>query len=331
MQATKIEWADATWNPVRGCSRISAGCRNCYAERQASRFARYPGQPYHGFAAGGSWTGRVELIPQKLEEPLRWNKPRRIFVNSMSDLFHESLEGPAIEAIFGVMMACPQHTFMVLTKRPQRMHDWITVRADWRRHRGDLHPMIACTLEAQAQGARIDDLPLSTEWPLPNLWLGVSVENQETADDRIPILNRTPAGLRFISYEPALGPLRLGGWLYSYACDHPGPISWVIAGGETGPKARPAHPNWFRSIRDECIVAKAPFFFKQWGEWAPWSQERYDDWMVGPIGGYRAKLHKLKARMWCDGPATVLDWGRVIAGRSLEGREWSEFPCPPST
>lgn len=107
MQATKIEWADATWNPVRGCSRISAGCANCYAEQQASRFGKYPGQPYHGFASGGRWTGRVAVVPEKLEEPLHWKKPRRIFVNSMSDLFHEGLTGPDIEAVFGVMMACP--------------------------------------------------------------------------------------------------------------------------------------------------------------------------------------------------------------------------------
>ncbi len=204
---TNIEWTDRTWNPVRGFTRVSEGCRNCYAERTAARFSTHADQSgdedagvFAGFAkqtpSGPRWTGRVELIPSKLAEPLSWRKPCRVFVNSMSDLFHEALPFEHIAAVFGVMAACPHITFQVLTKRPKRMRDffvWLTI---------DL-----LTDEGEALAGRMgwchagqDDWRL----PLTNVWLGVSVEDQETADHRIPILLDCPASIRFVSYEPAL-------------------------------------------------------------------------------------------------------------------------------
>lgn len=222
-----IHWTDATWNPVRGCSRVSAGCQNCYAERMAARFTA-PDQWGHGYAertpAGARWTGKVELIPEKLDQPLRWRKPRRIFVNSTSDLFHEDLSAGDIAAVFEVMAACPQHVFQILTKRADRMAAWCLA----------YHPRA-----------------------LRNVWLGVSVEHQEAVSDRLPALLRTPAAIRFASCEPLLGPLDLAPYLTG--------MDWIIDGGESGPGCRPASLDWFRSIRDQCEAAGVAYFHKQHG------------------------------------------------------------------
>lgn len=201
MSATTIQWTDKVWNPVRGCSRVSRGCEHCYAERIAARFSG-PGQPFYGFATdrsiipgsprggvAGRWTGDVELVPEKLEEPLHWKKPRRVFVDSMSDLFHEKLSNEDISRVFDVMNRASQHTFQVLTKRPARMFAW----ADG--------------------GLSAGAWPALNIRPSPNVWLGVSVEDQKTADKRIPLLLQTPAALRFVSYEPALGPVDFDPWL----------------------------------------------------------------------------------------------------------------------
>jgi protein gp37 len=257
---SSIEWTDATWNPVRGCSRVSEGCRHCYAERIAGRFSG-PGKPYEGIArrgkgAGGGggarWTGEVRLVNKHLADPLRWRKPRRVFVNSMSDLFHEKLGGEDIARVFAIMAQAQQHTFQVLTKRPSKMQEVVTDHA----FRNEI-------------GSLVGTYIVST-WPLPNVWLGVSVEDQATADERIPLLLDTPAAVRFVSYEPALGPVKLCrgcpgcpndcGWMPHTN----GGIHWVIAGSESGPSARPAEIDWFRSIRDQCAAAGIPFFFKQW-------------------------------------------------------------------
>ena len=264
---SKIEWTDETWNPVRGCSRVSEGCRNCYAERMAARFCRpaHEGRqpfrgcslgsdgifrrkadPFHGFAgfryhetATGRvgfphWTGRVELIPEKLDEPLRWRKPRMVFVNSMSDLFHEALDDDDIDRVFAVMKAASRHTFQVLTKRADRMCRY-----------GHLTEV------------------------LPNVWLGVSVEDQKTADERIPLLLQTPAALRFVSYEPALGPVKFGQWLCGERQARGfsgGPrVDQVIVGGESGPGARPCNVQWIRDVIRQCRDAGVPAFVKQLG------------------------------------------------------------------
>jgi protein gp37 len=250
---TKIEWTRGddgamgkTWNPVRGCSVVSPGCTHCYAMKQAARFPAYRGltKPSKG---GPVWTGEVRLVPEKLGEPLRWRKPRRVFVNSMSDLFHEGVPDEFIAEVFGVMALADRHTFQILTKRPERMRRWIEEHT--------------C-----ANNPRF--------WPLPNVWLGVSCEDQVRADERIPLLLDTPAAVRFVSYEPALGPLQLdpswiGGYPSSDEWARTGPkeprLSWLIVGGESGPSARPCDVSWVRSIVAQCRAAGVACFVKQLG------------------------------------------------------------------
>lgn len=210
---SEIEWTDATWNPVRGCTKISPGCKHCYAETFSERFRGVPGHPFeYGFD--------LRLVESALELPLRWRAGRRIFVNSMSDLFHDKVPVEYISRVFDVMRRAPQHQFQVLTKRAERMAD------------------IAATLT----------MP-------PNVWMGVSVENQ-TYTTRAQHLCRVNASVRFLSVEPLLG-----------AIDHLplAGINWVIVGGESGPGARPMKPEWVTSLRDQCVTARVPFFFKQWG------------------------------------------------------------------
>lgn len=212
-QTTSIEWTNSTWNPVAGCTKVSAGCRNCYAQTFAERWRGIPGHPYeNGFD--------LRLWPQRLEDPLRWKKPRTIFVNSMSDLFHEKISLTYIRKVFRTMEKADWHTFQVLTKRADRL--------------AELAPKLT--------------------WP-PNVWMGVSVENEDFTG-RIDRLRDVPAGVRFLSLEPLLGPLE-----NLKLTD----IHWVIAGGESGPGARPMLKKWVESIRRQCREQKVPFFFKQWG------------------------------------------------------------------
>ncbi|ORU98460.1 DUF5131 family protein, partial [Mycolicibacterium canariasense] len=234
---TGIEWTDATWNPVTGCTKVSDGCTNCYAETFAERFRGTPG---HYFERGFDVQGR----PDKLSLPMTWRKPKRIFVNSMSDLFHDEVHDDYIARVFSVMARCPQHTFQVLTKRHARMRS---------------------LLRSRKFSSFVEDLtPSASElvgmWPLPNVWLGVSAENQQWAKIRGDALRETPAAVRFFSCEPLLGPID--------DVDLDG-IDWVIVGGESGRCARPMNPDWARSLRDQCQVAGVPFLFKQWGEWRP--------------------------------------------------------------
>jgi protein gp37 len=288
---TGISWTDATWNPIRGCSRtIAAGAKQsgcgdgtgggCYAERTAGRFCG-TGQPYEGLvritAKGARWTGVVRMVAEHLADPLRWRKPRRIFVNSMSDLFHESLTNEQIAAVFGVMAACPQHTFQILTKRAARMREWF----EWAQQHGDGQDvmrfgpsaLLTCAWEACAGEVWGDaddpfdgDLPTAerfgTTWPLPNAWIGVSVENQDAADERIPDLLATPAAVRFLSVEPLLGQVTIPQHDQSMGPSH-SPLDWIIIGAESGPGARPADPAWFRSIVEQCRAAGVAVFIKQ--------------------------------------------------------------------
>jgi len=276
---TGISWTDATWNPVRGCSRVSEGCRNCYAERVAARFSG-PGQPYEGLAdrerAGSKWTGEVRIVPEHLADPLRWKRPRRIFVNSMSDLFHEKLSNEDIAAIFGVMAAAPQHTFQVLTKRAERMREWF----EWMALEENWSPTATMHVEA---GPHLDDDEddtlaeriLDAEWPLPNVWLGVSVENQDAAK-RIQHLLATPAAVRFLSCEPLIGPIDLlaaSPNARSLVWD----LDWIIGGCESGPGARACDVDWLRSLRDQCAMAAVPFFLKQAEETTDCGEDREPD------------------------------------------------------
>lgn len=301
---TGISWTDATWNPVRGCSRVSEGCRNCYAERVAARFSD-EGMPYHGLArrvlkteglSQPRWTGEVRLIPDHLADPLRWKKPRRIFVNSMSDLFHEKLTNEQIAAVFGVMAAAPQHTFQVLTKRATRMREWFEwiAAVELPLHTIKHDPRIVCNVEADrilaGVGWRMGTVG-DRLWPLVNCWLGVSVENQEAADERIPELLRTPAVVRFLSCEPLIGAVDLrhvhnpsrefevDALTGDHGVHRPlagrGPrIDWIIAGCESGPRARPCDVAWLRSLRDQCAASGVPYFLKQ-AKYTP------NDWVPG--------------------------------------------------
>jgi protein gp37 len=236
MGATTIQWTERTWNPVRGCSRVSAGCQHCYAERQAWRFSG-PGKPYAGLvtlqASGPMWTGDVRTLPEKLTEPLHWKQPQRIFVNSMADLFHARVPDTFIVDVFNVMMQAHWHTFQVLTKRPQRMAELLP-RLGWRAH-------------VRGNPQRVQ-----------HIWLGTSIEHQEVAGARCRWLQQTPAVVRFLSCEPLLGPIRL------HARSRDG-LAWVILGGESGPRARPAQLGWFRDLIAQCRAAGVAVFVKQLG------------------------------------------------------------------
>lgn len=291
-ESSKIEWTDATWNPTRGCSRVSPGCDNCYAMRQAHR-QNTPGGAYEGLTVlrpqtasrpGVDWSGRVRLVPEQLALPLRWRKPRRIFVDSMSDLFHPSLSDEEIAAVFGVMAAAHWHKFQVLTKRIDRAHTWFDAIPGWGcRGLTDIGDMVQEF--ARGAGAKVASHYGVTGWPLPNVWLGVSAENQQTANERIPHLLKCPAAVRFVSAEPLLGPLDLrhldadaAGHEYCQVdaltgrqtdmgrpCPDVHRIHWVIVGGESGAGARPCHVDWIRSIVRQCAGAGCACFVKQLG------------------------------------------------------------------
>ena len=299
---TKIEWTDATWNPVVGCRRVSAGCEHCYAEVMAYRLEKMGQERYRGLTvlgkAGRRWSWGIRLVPEVLDKPLRWRKPRMVFVNSMSDLWHEAVPFEYIAAVFGVMAAAPQHTFQVLTQRPERMLEWF----EWawsqnQRSREDivceahaLEALAAVGVDTQGGFANGAD-----SWPLPNVWIGVSCENQETADARIPLLLQCPAAVRWVSAEPLLGPIdfdpprcdsceahdiapgsaageaawclecdseaSFGHWMGDVDCE----INWVVVGGESGRGARDCDVAWVRYIVDQCRAADVPVFVKQLG------------------------------------------------------------------
>jgi len=299
--------------------------------KQAHRFSG-PGKPYEGLTKlvkgkGPQWTGEVRCIPEMLEKPLRWRKPRRIFVNSMSDLFHPEVPFDFVDSVFAVMAACPQHTFLVLTKRPERMCAYFEGEGR------DPRPPMAdgasvmftdVAIKAGAYGAETMSF-----FPLPNVHLGTSVENQATADERIPHLLNTPAAVRWLSVEPLLSSVDLR-FAYDpeecirlpFPC-HGGvgptnELHWIVVGGESGPRARPMDPNWVRSIRDQCQEAGVPFFFKQWGEWLSAGECLRQDIIEQ---GRNYQHHR-----WGD----VFSYrvGKKAAGRELGGRTWDEYPEP---
>jgi protein gp37 len=257
---SKIEWTDRTWNPTRGCSIVSPGCVNCYAMKQAHRFSG-PGKAYDGLTkqtkAGPQWTGIVRLVESALNEPLTWRKPARVFVNSMSDLFHESLPNEAIAQVFHVMYGEASgtndapHTYQILTKRPERMRDWFRWLRDYD---GDDAMITALSVYLRTSG------------PHKRVWLGVSCEDQKRADERIPLLLETQAAVRFISAEPLLGPIDLRpAWNRGLPWLRPDGINWVIVGGESGPGARPCRVDWIESIVRQCRDAGVACFVKQLG------------------------------------------------------------------
>lgn len=294
-----ISWTEVTWNPIRGCSRVSEGCRECYAEGVAARFSG-PGQPYEGLAklvsvdrwkkgVGGveerrepRWTGVVAFVDDHLADPLRWKKPRRVFVNSMSDLFHEKVPNDWIDRIFAVMALAPKHTFQTLTKRAERMREYCN-ELDTRRRIGIAMLDLIKEGEFNSDGITVplEHRPDSTDeeprfwsaWPLPNVWMGVSAENQETADERVQLLLQTPAAVRWVSYEPALGPVDFTNLhppnytnAFGHSCGLPN-LDWIVCGGESGPRARPMGVDWAIQAREQCHDAGVAFFMKQLGGW----------------------------------------------------------------
>ena len=427
---TKIEWTNATWNPVRGCAIVSKGCTNCYAMRLAHRFAG-AGKPFEGLtklAKGGPvWTGKVRLVPELLDWPLRRLKPSRIFVNSMSDLFHEDVPDEFIDRVFAVLASSSKHTFQVLTKRADRMQQYMqriadgapmagqryeaAMREHFDRYKLDFRegyslpapptPELRFLYDSAVVQEHRPTAPCGTTlaygfsggeyhwraWPLNNVWLGVSVEDQAAADERIPLLLNTPAAVRWISAEPLVGPVSLGKWLppgranwqcmkcagfcgggFQVSCPHCGadksylcgshvankprpdtftgstnhqPIDWVVAGGESGPGARPMHPDWPRSLRNQCAAAGVPYFFKQWGAWSPVGPIYYDEDTAEHLAALDCDddtarecfVTRSGLRWLCDrdGQPPLGTWameriGKRAAGRLLDGRMHNEYP-----
>lgn len=254
-----IAWAEENWDPLVGCTRKSAACKHCYAEALTIENGA-PGGWGHGFTDENGWSGKVDLRGDRLTLPLGWPESRRVFVNALSDLFHEALDPAVIDKVFAVMALAPQHIYVVLTKRPKTAQPYVADPATPGR--------IAKAMDELAPGT-----PHDIAWPLPNVWLGVTAENQKEADRRIPLLLETPAALRFIAAEPLLEKLDLkpGTWLKEPGA---GPrIDWVVAGGETGKKGTLCDPAWVRDLRDQCVAAATPFYWTQWGKHVPEGSE----------------------------------------------------------
>lgn len=313
MSKSKIEWTEETWNALIGCDKVSAGCKNCYAIKTAWIRMHNPAmkEKYAGTVektANGSlnWTGKVSMHEESLLKPLKARKPTVYFVNSMSDLFHKDVPWNFIYKVFEVMLLTPQHTYQVLTKRAERLHEINDINLHLQRNYPD------ATL------------------PLKNVWIGVSVEDQKAANERMPYLNLIPAAVKFLSCEPLLGPVDLHKALDHTLKYHAGGlkncISWVIAGGESGPGARPMHPDWARSLRDQCAAADVPYFFKQWGNYLPidqpWQQDSpkglaaNEQWLNrdGGQGFHGQEVYRMR------------NVGKKAAGRLLDGQLHDAYP-----
>ncbi len=330
-----IEWTDATWNPITGCSVVSPGCTNCYAMKLAgTRLKHHPSRAglTRDSKAGPVWNGEVRLNCQWLRQPHDWKRPRMIFVCAHGDLFHESVPDEWIDMVFAVMALAPQHTFQVLSKRAERMRAYV---AD--------EQLVRCREIARAADRIAPRSFAAARWPLPNLWLGVSAEGQKEADERIPHLLATPAAVRFLSLEPLLGPIDFCATSAIMPIEeHPwrnGPIlqgiHWVIVGGESGKGARPMHPDWARSLRDQCASAGVPFFFKQWGEYHPSNEHAPDTHKA--CDATPAALHVSGKREYRPIEAGWLIWkqpgwagmcaiGKKASGRLLDGVEHNGMP-----
>lgn len=367
MGKSNIEWTDETWNVTTGCTRVSAGCDNCYAVAMTKRLAgiEFTKEKYSGLVneGKGHFNGRIKLHEDELEKPLSWRKPRMVFVNSMSDLFHPNVPWDFVEKVFGIMAKAKDHTFQILTKRPDRMAHYIN----------NLFPeKYMCDTDERRLGTQIFKWGEEFEWPLKNVWLGTSVEHQEAADERIPHLLQCPAAVRFLSCEPLLGEVNIVpfighnsyhcecGWhntemdlhISGYVSETKSPrsaickncgegadiyraVDWVIAGGESGHNARPMHPDWVRSLRDQCNGARVAFFFKQWGSWIPTCQMEdagislHDrDDIHEEILYNTGEVLKEDGSNWNDKKKSKIvgKVGKKKAGRLLDGREWNEMP-----
>lgn len=351
----KIQWLNLpgykgeTWNPIIGCSKVSEGCKNCYAEKMATRinhieFGRHGAYSdkrnythvVEGAFPGAGWNGKTHLIKSALNKPLHWKKPRVIFVCSMGDMFHDSISITDIDRVFTVMASCPQHIFIVLTKRPENMLRWFNYKdTSWANKgmQGDERIRYNCYHNYGVQVEYKD-----WKWPFENVWLGVSAENQKQADIRIPFLLQTPAAVRFVSAEPLLAPIDFtirtdeychnmlsGGFAgvrMNEACIS-NKLDWVICGGESGHNARPMHPDWVRSIRDQCNTVGMPFFFKQWGELVPGCQAKY---LKLPLSEFVHKNVQFKSPNNPDKTNTYFKVGKHRSGNLLDGKKHEQYP-----
>lgn len=384
---SKIEWTEKTWNPIVGCSKVSEGCRNCYAEKMANRHVHnlMTKNMYDGTIENGLWSGKVNLNLKALLQPLKRKKPTVYFVNSMSDLFHENVPDDWIDRLFSIMMACQylekDHTFQILTKRPERMQDYFSPGEEillkrWAEAGNKLirldNPNFCFPESIAAYCAAIwsVDGKVTNQWklwsqpenlfPLKNVWIGASVEDEKTAMARIPVLMSIPASIRFISVEPLLGPIKFFDHWIERACNSidyfqrtgGNPLAgerldWVIVGGESGPGARPMHPDWVRCLQYQCQKAGVPFFFKQWGEWG---HTAIDCETGNPAFRIYESKQQWVAKDWvnkgdiclsrdgkilecggdfdqCEYPVAILrKIGKKAAGRLLDGRIYDEMP-----
>lgn len=345
---TKIEWTDATVNAVNGCSVLSPGCANCYAMRLAgTRMRTHPSREGLTISskAGPVWNGQVRLWERALLEPLKWRKPHKIFWNAHGDLFHDAVPDEWIDRVFAVCALTPHHTHQILTKRSARMRRYLTTE----HKRADVLDAASHLARDWKQNARA--VWHAETWPLPNVWLGVSTEDQQRADERIPDLLATPAAVRWISAEPLLGPLELralrlpatapgevrtlnsltGRYERSIPLSviaqsaaplpKPGPrLNWVVVGGESGPGARPMHPDWARSLRDQCAAAGTAFLFKQWGNFVPAGHPA-----VPVPKSVLSMDHMVAAGRFPDGQIMV-EVGKTAAGRMLDGVQHDGYP-----
>lgn len=366
---SRIEWTDATWNPITGCTLVDEGCRHCYAAHLITSWPAIGNHPSRkGLArknaAGESkFTGEVRFNQQWLDQPLRWTKPRRIFVCAHGDLFHESVPDEWIDKVFAVMALAPQHTFQVLTKRPDRAAKYLTsdrhlyIGEEMMNNRPRTYDI---SKVAEAFGNEEEPNVMPKDWPLQNVWLGTSISDQSSADLRIPQLLACPAAIRFVSAEPLLGPVDARPYMPNELWNNlpswkQPEIDWVIVGGESGPHARPMHPDWARSLRDQCVAAGVAFFMKQWGEWKPLGQTalgedeayyhpapeidpeasrrcKYDSLCLAPDGtsystGQANKYHRIADGAFCGaGHMSCFKIGKKAAGRLLDGRTWDQMP-----
>lgn len=321
-ETSHIEWTDATWNPITGCSVVSPGCTNCYAMKLAgTRLKNHPSRAglTRDSKAGPVWNGVVRLNEQWLAQPLSWKRPRMIFVCAHGDLFHESVPDEWIDQVFAVMAEAHWHTFQVLTKRAERMRAYIGSDAT-------LERIGLIQRRVHDDSCAYTNVAIDGIWPLSNVWLGVSVEDQARANERIPALLATPAQIRFLSAEPLLGPIDF----YATSAVMPvdaypwanGPIlqgiDWVIAGGESGRDARPMYAGWARILRDQCADADVAFFFKQWGSFRPLTNaERGQACGSILVNGDRY-----------DRDSYMLPATKKSAGRLLDGVEHNDLPQP---
>lgn len=326
---SKIEWTEQTWNPIAGCSIVSPGCHHCYAAKMAKRLAAMGQTKYQGTVdEDGRWTGLIKIDDNALLAPLKRKKPTMYFVNSMSDLFHESVDDLLIDKVFAVMAMCPQHTFQVLTKRADRMRDYVLWPDDcehfwdgiWCAHDRELASIEERLGEECGDHPRwkeivkLADKAKESEWPLRNVWLGVSAEDQQRWDERVPVLEETAAAVRFVSAEPLLGFIAPGSELDR--------LDWLIVGGESGDsRSRPMHPDWVRRLRYDCEFSTphTAFFFKQWGDWVPSNSNAF-----GGMASERINAGAI-VHDWGDGIQSF-KVGKKAAGRTLDGKQYSEMP-----